>query len=245
MFEFIKSRAAANKVNPTQAWASTPAGPRRRSIVREFALNTSTHGLPGMARSRSKFNLAFWTVSFLIFLGVATFFIVQAIQNYFQYPTQTSVSIVRDDTAAFPAVSICNYAPIRFDLMIASFFNYTNRENLTNTTDPTEFGGREAQFLYDFMIDRVNANLSVTEYYFSLNITLIECTYNRRNCTASDFRSFLSAAYGLCHTFNAKLTGQSDRPLRTIYDDSAEGKLRLRLYANSHLYPPYLLEGQS
>ena len=241
MFEFIKNRVA---VNPTQAWASEPAGPRRRSIVREFALTTSTHGLPGIARSQSKFNLAFWTVSFLIFLGVAIYFIVQAIRNYFQYPTQTSVSIVRDDMAAFPAVSICNYAPIRFDAVVVPLLAYTNARNLTNTNDTTQFTDRQAQILYNFLIDKVNANISTTEYYFPLSITLMECKYNNKDCAISDFRPFLSAAHGLCHTFNPKLKDPTNGSVRSIYDDSGDGKLQLRLYANSHLYIPYFLGGQ-
>ena len=243
MFEFDKNRVATLPKITTQAWPSEPAGPRRRSIVREFALNTSTHGLPGMARSRSKFNLAFWTVSFLIFLGVAVYFIVQAIRNYFQYPTQTSVSIVLDDMAAFPAVSICNYAPIRFDRVAAPFLNRTNAQNLTNTTGTTHFTDKQAMNLYNFLIDRANANASLVEYYFPLNITLMECKYNNKDCALSDFRPFLSAAHGLCHTFNAKLKDPNGSSLHKVYEDGAEGKLQLRLYANSHLYVPYFSQG--
>ena len=243
MFQSDKNRVENLPTSAVSSSSSTLASPRRRSIVREFALNTSTHGLPGMARSRSKSNLAFWTVSFLIFLGVAIYFIVQSVRNFFQYPTQTSVSIVLDETAAFPAVSICNYAPIRFDRVAAPFLNYTNARNLTNTNDTTQFTAGQAMLLHDFLIDSVNANASLAEYYFPLNITLMECKFNNKNCTASDFRPFLSSAHGLCHTFNPALKDPNSAPPRKIYDNGGDGKLQLRLYANSHLYVPDVSQG--
>ena len=44
--------------------------PRRRSIIREFCLNTSTHALPSIARSESIHNRLFWSISFLAFLAI-------------------------------------------------------------------------------------------------------------------------------------------------------------------------------
>ena len=99
---------------------------RRRSIIREFALNTSTHGIPRIARGRSKHNRLFWTVSLLIFTGVMLYFITTSIQEYLQYPTQTLVSIKEDWEQTFPAVTICNYSPIRSDSFMAPFAAYTN-----------------------------------------------------------------------------------------------------------------------
>ena len=42
---------------------------RRRSIVRQFCLNTSTHALLGIARSESVHNRVFWSISFVFFHG--------------------------------------------------------------------------------------------------------------------------------------------------------------------------------
>ena len=98
---------------------------RRRSIIREFALNTSTHALPGIARSQSKHNRIFWSISFLTFTGIMIYFVVQSLRNYFQYPTQTSVSIVVERSQIFPAVTICNYGAGRSDMSSAEYLNFT------------------------------------------------------------------------------------------------------------------------
>ena len=60
---------------------------RRRSIIQEFSLNTSTHGIPGIARSTSVINRVFWSIVFLVFTGVMLYFTIQAIRAYFEYPT--------------------------------------------------------------------------------------------------------------------------------------------------------------
>lgn len=226
-----------------EAWVEEPPKPRRRSIIREFALSTSTHGLPGIARSQSKHNCIFWTISFLVFTGVMTFFVTESIQNYFQYPTQTSVSIVVDRSQTFPAVTFCNYSPARYDTLIEPFLEFTNALNITNTNDTTIFTLEQALVFREFIRQRLNAGQSVDDVFFTLDILLMNCTYNGETCTSDDFITFLSSVYGRCFTFNAKTKGDNRTDVRNTNDNGGPGKLQLRLYAQSHLYVPYASEG--
>ncbi|CAF3341058.1 unnamed protein product [Rotaria socialis] len=216
--------------------------PRRLAIIRDFALNTSTHGLPGIARSQSKHNCIFWTISFLIFTGVMIYFVTRSIQNYFQYPTQTSVSIFVERSQVFPAVTFCNYSPARFDRLAGPFLNYLNSINATNTKDTETFTREQYFLLSSYFQHLVNTGQSVSEYFFSLDIMLIECVYNTKTCTHDDFISFISSAYGKCYTFNAKSKSTNGTSLRYTNDNGGSGKLILRLYAQSHLYSPHINE---
>ncbi|CAF1327291.1 unnamed protein product [Rotaria sordida] len=223
-----------------EEWTPEASKLRRSSIVREFALSTSTHGLPGIARSQSKHNCIFWTLSFLIFTGVMIYFVTESIQNYFQYPTQTSVSVVVEQSQTFPAVTICNYSPLRYDTFISPFLNYTNSINVTNTNDTTIFTGEQANEIYNFLRDKLHANESMDEYLFSLEFMLIECLYNNQKCTTDDFTFFLSSKHGFCYTFNAKIKDIKKSKIRQTNDDGGSGKLILRLYAHSDLYVPHV-----
>ena len=60
---------------------------QRRDIIKEFSLNTSVHGIPGIARSQSIHNRVFWLISFIAFTGIITYFVVTAILAYYSYPT--------------------------------------------------------------------------------------------------------------------------------------------------------------
>ena len=244
MSEPRKNGVAAIVAKATQAWTSATPRPRRRSIVREFALNTSAPGISSIARSGSKLNCLFRTVSFVIFTGVMMYFITQSIRHYFQYPTQTAVSVVIDQQAAFPAVTICNYSPFRSDRVLEPLLNYTNALNITNTTDPMNLTPQQLEMLPDFLIEKSNGGASVKEYFFSLAIMLLGCEYNGIPCAASDFRSFLSSMYGLCYTFNTKVRDVNASRLRSITDNAGTGRLLLHLYAHSHLYVPSVSRGQ-
>jgi len=215
---------------------------RRRSVIREFSLNTSTHGIPGIARSQSIHNRIFWTVSFLTFTGIMIYFIIQEMQSFFSYPTQTSVSVIVQRLQPFPAVSICNYVPIRFDTFILPFLNYTNSHNLTNTNDTSTITPYQSLLIRDFVQYIINNNQSVDEYFFPLQAMLISCLYNKLPCKYNDFIPFLSATYGLCYTFNAKMI-LNETSVRNATDNGGNGILQLKLYAYSNQYVPFISEG--
>ena len=217
--------------------------PQSLSIVKEFALTTSIHGLPNIARSPGKCNCIFWFISFLIFAAVMSYCVIDSIQTYFQYPTQTSVSISMERSQVFPAVTFCNYAPGRYDTTIGPFLNYTNSLNLTNTNDTSTFTLEQYSYFRDFFIRLLSSGNPVNDYLYTIDMTLMNCSYNGQTCTANDFISFHSSQHGLCYTFNARPDATNGTKLRFTDDNGGPGKLSLRLYSHSHLYIPYLSEG--
>ncbi|CAF1274324.1 unnamed protein product [Rotaria sp. Silwood1] len=211
----------------------------RRSIIREFGLNTTAHGIPGIARSRSTHNCMFWSISTLIFTGITLYFVIESIRAYFDYLTQTNVAVVVDWPQYFPAFSICNRSPIRFDKFIGPFLNYTNSHNLTNTTDNSSISSYQSLFLMEFVQFTMNNNQPLKEFMYPLSSMLIECKYNGFNCTTDDFLTFMSPNYGLCYTFNAKV---KNRTLRYATDNGGTGKLELRLYTHTHQYVRFVAD---
>ncbi|CAF3695950.1 unnamed protein product [Rotaria sp. Silwood1] len=192
---------------------------RRRSIIRDFSLNTST----------------------MVFqaLHVVKAYIIQ----YFSYPTQTSVSFAVERSQAFPAVSICNYSPFRLDNFIEPFINFTNSRNLTNTTDTSTISSEQSQYIRKFFQNLLNHGKPVDYYFFPLSSMLISCLYNGKRCQTTDFIPFLSSSFGRCYTFNAKMKSNESR-VRSTTDDGGIGKLELQLYAHSHQYVSYIAKGK-
>ena len=217
---------------------------RARSILIEFGLNTSTHGIPGVARSESIPNRIFWTVFTLIFAGIMGYFVTESILNFFKYPTHTLVSIIDDSSQKFPAVSICNYSPIRYDLFIDTFLNYTNS---TDWADLNNLSFTEIQRIQiqDFFRYKLNNNESIVEYFFTLENMLIKCRYNQLECTIDDFVSFVDARYGLCYTFNARADHIRNGTLYKLAENGEWGLLELELYIHSHQYVPHWSSGNS
>lgn len=217
---------------------------RRRSIIREFSLNTTAHGIPGIARSQSIPNRIFWTFSSIIFTGIMIYFITESIRAYFRYPTQTLVTAVDEWPQPFPAVSICNYSPLRRDRFIQPFLNYLYSRNLTDTTNISTITRQQASYIRDFLQYKLNRGESLDDYLFPLSSILMSCVYNGQNCSADDFTSFLSPFYGLCYTINAENQRIRNGTIFYNTDNGAFGLLQLQLYTHSHQYIPYFTDGR-
>ncbi|CAF4828666.1 unnamed protein product [Rotaria sp. Silwood1] len=72
---------------------------------------------------------------------------------------------------------------------------------------------------------------------------LYTCSYNSQHCSAADFISFTTSAYGLCYTFNAKLKKDSVNSIRYGNENGGDGRLELGLYVHSNQYVPYFVDG--
>ena len=216
---------------------------RRASIIREFCLNTSTHGLPGIARSQSTPNRFFWCISLLSFTGFMLYLIITAILAYLAYPTKIDIDIVGEWPQIFPAFSLCNLGIIRFDQFIGPFINYTNTLGITNTNDTSIITPYQALYIGAFMRYETAQNRSMDPFYFSLSSMLHKCIYNGQQCSAADFIQFTTGTYGLCHTFNARLMNSSSK-IRFGNDNGGDGRLELSLYLHSHQYLPYMNDGK-
>lgn len=216
-----------------------------RSIIKEFSLNTSTHGLPGIARSQSIYNCIFWSITFICFLGIMIYFVTTAILAYFQYPTQINVDIVSEWPQYFPAVSICNASPFRLDRFLGAFFNFTRALNVSTPTNATTIPAYMVPYMASFITDVMNRNATLTEYLYPLSSILMSCTYNSMICSTENFISFMSATYGLCYTFNAKMKNiSSSDKLRYANENGGNGALSLQFYVHNYQYVPYFWNGK-
>lgn len=217
----------------------------RRNILREFGLNTSTHGVPGIARSETWPNRVYWTVITVVFTGIMVYFVAESISNYLDYPTQTVVSIEELSDPLFPAVSLCNYSPLRYDRFIGPFLNYSRHFNLTKDPNATTFTVEHVPHLASFFRYKLINNESLIDYFYSLDSMLLSCTYNERNCSSQDFISFNTSKFGQCYTFNARSKHINNGQLHTMFEYGGEGVLELELYIHRHQYVPYVSKGRS
>lgn len=226
-----------------EALKPEPKFQRSRTIIKDFSLNTSTHGVPGIARSLSMPNRVFWSIASIVFLGIMLYFIISAMVTYLKYPTQTTIDVVQRWPLAFPAVTICNYFPLRYDQFIGPFLNYTNAMNWTNTTDTSSFSREQTAYISPFLLDLTVRNIDYSPILYPLDAMLISCSYNSMPCTAANFTSFTSQKYGACYTFNAKAKNLPNGGVRYNSDNGDSGTFQLELYVHRHQYIPYTTKG--
>jgi hypothetical protein len=216
---------------------------RRRSILKEFSLNTSTHGIPGIARSRSIANRLYWSVLFTSFVGIMVFFVVKDINTYLQYQTHTVVARKFHWPLEFPAVTICNYSPLRLDRFVRPFLQYINVLNQTNTTNRTYILPNEVRHIFSFLHEHLIRNQYSKDLYYPLQDMLISCKYNSIACNVTNFTEIAVKEYGLCYTYNSKRKNMYNGGIVYSSDGGGPGELNLELYVHHHQYIPYLSNG--
>ncbi|MCC7160083.1 MAG: amiloride-sensitive sodium channel family protein [Ignavibacteria bacterium] len=216
---------------------------RRRSIIREFCVNTTAHGLPGIIRSRTRCSCLFWSTTFLGFTGIMIFFLVKAIVAYFNYPTNIDTQIISEWPQFFPAFSFCNASPFRLNPLFEAVQNYSIQNNLTTANDTT---GSAFQYstITSFVISTLNKNESISSLFFSISSMLWSCKFNNMPCSKDDFIPFTSTNYGACYTFNAKLRNTTNKTILYANQGGGEGKLAIGLYIHTDQYPPYMADGK-
>jgi hypothetical protein len=178
---------------------------RRESIIIDYLLATSTHGLRSVGRAYSKFNRLCWVLMFTVAFGFMFYFVISAILQYYAYPTQTTVEIQLDREMAFPAVTICSGNSYRYDNINASLVSYFYRLNSPNTTFTQAILNSLAMPLIVDLFRR-NQTEELVSIGFQLSDYLLSCSYNGISCS-DVFTASISPAMGNCFTFNWKASG--------------------------------------
>lgn len=175
---------------------------RCRSIIVDYLIAASTHGLRSVGRAYSTGNRLFWVLIFIVASGFMCFFAISAVLQYFAYPTQTKVEITLDLAMAFPAVTICSGNANRYDKMNTSLVNFFHRLYSINATFNQSVLDSLALPLYADLFNR-NQTQEWREIGFQPSDMLLACSYNGIDCS-NTFTPLVSSVLGNCCTFNWK-----------------------------------------
>lgn len=90
---------------------------RTADLARDFADNTTAHGPNRISGAENVYERWFWVLLFSGLLGYTLYGCASQIMTYFEWPVSTTISIVREPSQIFPAVTICNQNRIRSSLL--------------------------------------------------------------------------------------------------------------------------------
>ncbi|CAF1207916.1 unnamed protein product [Adineta ricciae] len=133
------------------------------------------------------------------------YFVISNILQYCSYPTQTKVDIRLDRRMPFPAVTICNGNPYRYDNINQSLVSYYHRLTSSNlTANQTVLNS----LLIPLIVDLFTRNQTdeLVSIGFQLSDVLLKCDYNGIDCSNA-FTASISPVMGNCYTFNWKASG--------------------------------------
>jgi hypothetical protein len=80
---------------------------RIKKRVCELLEESSSHGIPNIARNRNLFSLVMWSSFTILSVCLGTHFIIKSILEYLKYNTFTNIEIINEQKAQFPGISFC------------------------------------------------------------------------------------------------------------------------------------------
>nr|URS64680.1 FMRFamide-gated sodium channel-like 3 [Malacoceros fuliginosus] len=111
------------------------------SMIRDYASNSTAHGLPKLAKARSARGKVFWTLicfsalCFLLILGTSL------LRKYYAYPKSVRLELA-NQPIPFPAVSLCNLRPVDVYTIWKAIFNESG-ERQWDIGEDFDYDGRD------------------------------------------------------------------------------------------------------
>ena len=181
-----------------------------RKIISDYGERTTLHGLHYLIHGRSFVRRFMWLCFIIFSFSYFMFTAIKLLTNFFEYQTMTKNEIIIPQRMLFPAITICNYNPIRKSAREKFLQKYLNK-NISATNSearPRRAEGNNSHDDPDEIIDDYIRNIDIETLYQSLGHTmakdgmLASCKWKGMPCSEKDFRTTVQGM-GLCHTFNS------------------------------------------
>ena len=176
-----------------------------KTSIYEWIDDGTAHVLPNIPRVGQIIIQIAYLCIFLISATYCIFSVWISLDKYFQFDSITSIEIVPENPANFPAVTFCNLNRLN-KISAESFINDSlNNSNLNYSNYIDEYHS----YLYDLSdYLRLKALNNPSKEFrrsigFELKNMLLQCNFNWIPCDADNFTYFYDTNYGNCFTFNA------------------------------------------
>src|SRR4051812_18516562 len=79
-----------------------------KQLSLNLALSSTSHGLPNIFRTESRFLKVMWTVAFVLSSAYCSYLVYQSICKYLDYEVTTKMQTIQEKPTKFPMVTVCN-----------------------------------------------------------------------------------------------------------------------------------------
>jgi hypothetical protein len=143
----------------------------------------------------------FLTIFLLIVLTLAAYTTIDLVMVYLDYGVNTITKTVHETHASFPKVTFCNIN--QFTSKYAyEFLHASINESLLESSD--HYSKALKAFLVKYSVQSMIKNESLIRLLSQdLDEVLLSCSFNYKNCDASDFKWVYDPYYGNCFSFNS------------------------------------------
>ena len=176
--------------------------------LEEYAkTRTSFYGITHIFKSTNLIATIFWSLAIIICIGGLSYQSIALITNYFIYEVVTKTEYHPEVVSRFPGVTICNQNPFTTEYsnkILSEIFNKSEiKENFLdeNTQIKWEKLSEIKNLIQMFASNLTDDKKKMLGY--SINETVLQCTFNMNSCDLNEFILYHDHEYGNCIVFNS------------------------------------------
>lgn len=197
-------------------------------IFEEFCLNSSTHGISSIYRTKTTLKLL-WIFSTLASGSLCFYMIATSLLEYFSFPVNTNIEIINETPALFPTVSVCNLNSFKTDDSFVNSYLW----DILNKTNIDQAKQTHPDLRITLSNKILQQNMSQNEmrtlFGWQMEDMIFHCKFNGYPCKyALDFEYFFNKNLQTCFKFNGR-----EANLKKIAKSGLSTGLRLELYIGS------------
>ena len=184
-----------------------------------WCTDSTSHGIPHIAKSRNIFMKIIWTIFFLVSFTYCSYTIFQSFIVFLNYKVSLRISHAQDLPGIFPAVTICN-----LNALNERYASYKINQTITEINNQ----GPDNAFKIHDQVRRHIANDKILtdyeRYYYGYHLRYdmrLRCSFNKILCYENNFTQYWDNQYGNCYTFNKG--NDSVQPLKSSTTGESNG----------------------
>ena len=204
-----------------------------KNVLLEFCDDTTMHGYRNIGKESNHMVLRILWVCCVMACSTYCFYSCsQIFQNFYSYPSNTKISVIKEIPTLFPTFSFCNAKSLNMSNKLTIDYIHHSSSILDESS---------VRILIEN--DRNLSDAARKEMGFQIEDMLVYCYFNFKNCDSSDFKYFYNSLYGNCYTFNSGFFDNgTERDIQTVTSNGNLYGLQISLYLgdpSADLYSTY------
>ena len=180
-------------------------------------------------------------------ISSASYMVISAVISYLSYDVTTTWRTLNEVPTLFPQITFCNWNQFTsadsipllrsINMQVNASIDIFDQEQMSLLDTKTK--NSLISKIYELALKKtLSSNFTDLErkkLAHSLDDMLLDCSFNKQKCTASDFTWLFDASNGNCYVFNSGINSTGER--RKLKESSIAGSengLFMELYVNFH-----------
>lgn len=198
-----------------------------KTKLKNWALNSSLHGIASFTRTKNSIHRVMWLVCLLAAASLCITLMSKNIKEYLDFPVTTKMRYVHEKQTEFPGVGVCNSNSFVTDYFIRYLVNFikiqygkSKPSSMSNLEFINESAVKHKTFRNDVIFSLgKNSNSMLIAMGLSIDDLILSCYFNDVPCNLNkDFIVTYSFEFGNCFFFNtdAQIKVKSHRSVLSL-----------------------------